>query len=246
MSDLPISCPACGSAAELVQVEAFYGRQVTIDVCAACGGLWLDGLEGMQPTPGGLLELLRRMDNPERTAAQARPDPIRCPRCGARLLATEDRQRDTNFAYYRCPKRHGRFMTFFQFLRSRNFVRELTAEEIRDLREKVQSVNCAGCGAPVDVRRGSVCAHCGLPISTVAPGQIRRAIEEALAAEEKRHSVDPALPLRLLAEKAQAEKAFAGTGVRPQLRWSDTTTTTTALVEGVVRLIERLLPRSRG
>lgn len=242
MSDLPIPCPACGTPAELVQVEAFYGRQVTIDVCTACGGLWLDGLEGMQPSPGGLLELLRRMDDPELAAAPAPSGPLRCPRCGARLVATEDRQRDTKFAYYRCPKRHGRFMTFFQFVRSRNFVRELTAEELRTLREKVQSVNCSGCGAPVDVRRASVCSHCSLPISTVEPGQIRRAIEEAQLAEEKRQSADPALPLRLLAEKAATEKAFAGTAAQAQHRWSATTMTTTTLVDGVVRLIGRFLP----
>jgi hypothetical protein len=70
-------------------------------------------------------------------------------------------------------------------------IRALSAQtepqELQDLREHVQSVNCSNCGAAVDVTGESVCSYCRTPISTTAPGQIRKAIEEAERAEARRH-----------------------------------------------------------
>jgi uncharacterized protein YbaR (Trm112 family) len=207
-SGSPACCPGCSAVTQQLQLEGRYGRTVEIDLCRACHALWLDGHEALQLSPGAVLTLVKTLDDPrcDRRPPQAI---LRCPRCRARLKATEDRQRDTRFHYFRCPRDHGRFITFFQFLRARNFVRELTAQELADLRRHLQSVNCSNCGAAVDVARASVCPYCRTPISTIEPGQVRKAIEELQQAETRRHETDPTLPLRLLEERQAVERAFA-------------------------------------
>ena len=63
-------------------------------------------------------------------------------------------QRATRFSYLHCPNDHGRLTTFFDFLREKDFIRPLTAEQLQELRQNVQTVNCSNCGAPIDVTRG--------------------------------------------------------------------------------------------
>ncbi len=88
----------------------------------------------------------------------ARPAPedrdlAKCPRCGAQLRRTQDMQRATRFEYFRCPNDHGRLITFFDFLKEKDFVKPLTPHQIAELRRNVESINCSNCGAPVDSRR---------------------------------------------------------------------------------------------
>jgi Zn-finger nucleic acid-binding protein len=201
-------CPECAAAFRTITLEGHYDRAVVIDACERCGGLWFDGQELLQLTPGAVLALLKTLDSKDRKP-QPRLQPLDCPRCAARLAVTHDRQRETRFHYDRCPAGCGRFMTFFQFLRSRNFVRELTASELVELREHIQSVNCSNCGAPVDVARSAICGYCHTPISTVEPGQIRTAIEEMQEAAAKRGVVDPALPLNLAVAQVESMRALA-------------------------------------
>ena len=77
---------------------------------------------------------------------------LQCARCDLRLIDTHDRQRDTPFRYWRCGRRHGRFITFFDFLREKDFVRPLTPAQVAELRAQVRSVNCSNCGAPIDLQ----------------------------------------------------------------------------------------------
>jgi Zn-finger nucleic acid-binding protein len=214
-----IACPACGGQAYAHTLEGLYGRPVIIDACADCKGLWLDGFEALQLSPSAVLALVRLVDDPQNAARPPLHTKMACPRCGARLVPTQDRQRSTTFRYERCPGGHGRFISFFQFLRSRNFVRELTEDELRDLRSRIQSVNCSNCGAPVDVARFSSCSYCQTPISTVEPGQIRAAIEELQRAAEARQKVDPALPLTLLQQRAEVERTLRGAEERGAVGW---------------------------
>ena len=51
------------------------------------------------------------------------------------LVHTGDLQRTTRFFYERCPQNHGRLITFFQFLREKNFVRDLSLKEMEELKQ---------------------------------------------------------------------------------------------------------------
>jgi hypothetical protein len=102
-------------------------------------------------------------------------------------------------------------MTFVSFLRSKNFVRDLTPAEVADLRRHVQQVSCASCGASIDIRTQSACGYCRAPLAMLDPDQVQTTIAALDAAETRRQAagVDPTLPLRLATERLRTERVFA-------------------------------------
>jgi Zn-finger nucleic acid-binding protein len=231
-----VHCPACGGPTREDAYEGHYGRSVTIDVCDGCQGLWFDGAELLQLSPAGTVALFRAMTD---LPASARPIAAapRCPRCRAPLLDTSDLLQTTRFRYLRCPEGHGRYMTFFQFLRAKQFVRTPSAGELRSLREQVRQVNCSNCGAPVDLEREAACAHCRTPIAVIDPEQLGRTLAALDRAAAERQVVDPALPLTLLHERLRVERAFALEGCE----WSRRGDTVTDLVGAGLALLRRVL-----
>lgn len=141
------------------------GASISIDLCVSCQVLWFDGHESLQLSRGSVLKLFRLIGEhalAPRTRAATTPS---CPRCGIRLIETHDMQRTTRFTYRRCPREHGRLITFVDFLREKDFIRPLSAEQIEDLRRNIQVVNCSNCGAPIDLAKDTSCTHCGSPLS---------------------------------------------------------------------------------
>jgi hypothetical protein len=189
--------------------ERMYGRRLTIDVCHHCQCLWFDDQEFLQMTPGATLQLVASVAEDRSSARQPWVSAPRCPRCSRALAETHDLQRNTRFTYHRCPEGHGRFITYYQFLRARNFVRPMSDDEVRELRTRIQQINCANCGAPVDVDRNAVCGHCRSPLAIIDPDQVRRTIAELQAAAEGKKGVDATLPVSLAMERLRAERAFA-------------------------------------
>jgi hypothetical protein len=203
-----MDCPNCHATMVERRFEETYGRQVSIDICQGCQGLWFDGSEMLQLSPGSTLALFQLIHD---TGSTPRPlaDRPRCPRCRLTMRHGSDLQQATRFFYVRCPRGHGRFLPFFQFLRARRFVRTLTALEIADLRKHIRQINCSNCGAAVDIDRGAACGYCRTPVSMIDPGQVTTTLQALRAEERRRQTVDPTLPIRLLHERLQAERAFA-------------------------------------
>ena len=222
--------------------ERMYGRRLTIDVCHHCQCLWFDDQEFLQMTPGATLQLVASVAEDRSVTRQPWAAAPRCPRCSRALAETHDLQRNTRFSYYRCPEGHGRFITYYQFLRAKNFVRPLGEEEVRELMARIQQINCANCGAPVDVERNAVCGHCRSPLAIIDPDQVRRTIQELKTAAEEKKGVDAALPLSLAMERLRAERVFAdapGSTSRPaavDLLFGDLSDP----VAGFLRLLSRL------
>jgi hypothetical protein len=185
------------------------GTSVTIDVCLPCQAMWFDGRESLQLTPASTLRLFRIIGN----EAAARRHPLSssagCPRCALRLVPVEDMQRTTKFRYRRCPKQHGRFITFFDFLREKNFIKPLSAEQLTDLRAHVQTVNCSNCGAPIDLDKRSACEHCKSPLSMLDLNHAESIIEHLRTADSELTGVDPTLALDRLRARRQSEQAFS-------------------------------------
>ena len=187
------------------------GRPVAIDVCLPCQSFWFDAHESVQLSPGGTLALFRLIGEHGGRRPFSNADVAKCPHCKARLRLTQDMQRATRFSYLKCPNGHGRLTTFFDFLREKDFIRPLTPQQIEELRRNVQSVNCANCGAPVDVTVGAACAHCGSPLSMLDLKQAERLVEQLQKAEDRAHQpVDPTLPIELERVRRQTERVFAG------------------------------------
>lgn len=204
-----MQCPGCRAAMVPREVDRLYGRRMTLDLCRACHVIWFDQLELLQLTPGATLDLFATLAADGPRARRPLGARLQCPRCPTLLTEATDAQRGTRFAYFACPDGHGRLLTYYQFLRARNLVRSLDAREVASLRRHLRQVNCANCGAPLDVSRDSACRFCRTPLAILDPDQVQNAVAELQTAERERQRVDPTLPLKLLAERAQVEKVFA-------------------------------------
>jgi len=157
-------------------LDARLGGKVTIDLCRRCEAFWFDGFESLQLSPASTLEIVKSIQSTTERASAPTVPVLRCPRCGGALALTHDLQNTTRFQYYRCPAGHGRFIGFVDFLREKSFIHPLTPDQIAELKEAVQVVNCANCGAPIDIAKSSVCAHCGSPLSMV---DVAKALRQA-------------------------------------------------------------------
>ena len=186
------------------------GRTIEVDLCEPCQSLWFDGKENLQLTPGSTLTLFRAIGEHVRRPELLDAELVRCPRCKARLRRTSDLQRHTRFEYFRCPNDHGRLTTFFDFLKEKQFIRPLTPQQVNELRKNVQMVNCSNCGAPIDLERGSSCAHCRSPLSMLDMQQAERLVAQLKEADTASRTIDPALPLALARARVQTDAAFKG------------------------------------
>jgi Zn-finger nucleic acid-binding protein len=206
-----VECPRCAAAMRQETFDGHLGRSVVIDICHACQCFWFDVRESVSLTPGSTLTLFRiigeKLTRPQHSNAEL----AKCPRCKGRLRRTQDLQRATRFEYLNCPNGHGRLISFFDFLREKDFIRPLTPDQIAELRANVGSVNCANCGSPVDLAKGAACSHCGTPLSMLDMKQAEKLVAQLQKAEVRANQpVDPSLPIELLRARRETERAFAG------------------------------------
>lgn len=189
--------------------EGNYGRIVLLDLCHGCHGLWFDTNENLKLTPGATLRLFSLIREKQDAARQPLAEVMRCPRCGRRLVATTDQQRNTRFHYFRCPQEHGRFITFFQFLREKNFIRSLNAKEVDLLRQHIQTVNCSNCGAVIDITNDMACSYCRSPVSLLDSEQFKTTMQALTQTDAKQQQLPPALPLEFILERIKADAQFS-------------------------------------
>ena len=229
-----------------MQRETFDGRQgrpVTIDLCHPCQSFWFDAGESLSLTPGSTLALFRIIGEHADRRQPAGAGPVTCPRCRARLQRAHDMQRATRFEYMKCPDGHGRLTTFFDFLREKDFIRPLTAQQIADLRRNVQTVNCSNCGGAVDLTRGGACAHCGSPLSMLDMKQAEALVNQLREAGRGRDAIDPALPLNLARARREVDAAFAS--FEQEETWfrdASATSLVGAGLKAVARWLGRVVP----
>jgi len=225
-----MNCPGCGAEMATLHLERRMASTVEVDLCAGCKALWFDRYEDIQLSPSATLKLFGIIS--ERSAAATGPLPgrLRCPRCRSALTHTHDIQRSTRFQYWRCGDGHGRLMTFVDFLRAKDFVRPVTPQQLTELRNNVQTINCSNCAAPIDLAKDSRCPHCGSAISMLDVKQMTRTIEQLQAASEGRAVRTPtgaafesdglesedldALVLALKAERRDSPLGLIETGLR--------------------------------
>lgn len=240
-------CPSCRAPMASLRLDGHYGTTVDLDLCHRCHGLWFDERESLRLTPGATLRVFETIHDRRDAVRQPLADRLTCPRCDLRLLETHDRQRDTAFRYWRCGRRHGRFITFFDFLREKEFIRPLTQAQLADLRAQVRSVNCSNCGAPVDLQTSTACAYCRAALSMLDFAQVERLLADLSRAEARRvesarrAQVDPSLQLALLRERLQVESFFSRVENKPDwTSWSRTDGLVEAGIGAVVGLIRKL------
>jgi len=175
-----------------------------LDLCFDCQAIWFDAYESAQLTPGAVIGLFRTIEAQRARAARPLPEVLRCVACRGKLVLTHDIERTNRIVYYRCPQGDGRFTTFLQFLREKEFVRSVTPVEMQRLRATVAQVRCSSCGAPVDIAKDAECPYCHAPISILDADAVRRTLDQLEADERRRCAPDPAAMIDGLIEGKRA------------------------------------------
>jgi uncharacterized protein YbaR (Trm112 family) len=199
-----MNCSNCAKEMTDWTLEARLGREVTVDVCTGCQAFWFDQHESLQLAPGATLRLMKFIGEHSSTVKPVLAEVLRCPRCEGRLTLAHDMVRNMRFVYWSCGSGHGHFIGFFDFLKEKNFIRELSPQEIRQLKQNVQCVNCSNCGAAIDLQANLACPYCHSAISILDMKQQQQILAQLKEAAEPR-PVDPMLPLKL--EQAKAEES---------------------------------------
>jgi len=148
---------------------------VRTDLCFACSVIWFDHLVSVQLAPNAVIELFREIH-----AHQDHSRPVGgkldCPRCSSHLAHSFDLCKGGRFSYFSCPRDHGRLTPFVEFLREKQFVRQLTPIELQQVRAHVRQILCSQCGAPIDLEHSSECAYCHAPVSFLDPDAVEKAV----------------------------------------------------------------------
>jgi hypothetical protein len=209
-----MNCPGCATEMTHVALEGRLGATEEIDLCSVCRAIWFEHFQELHLTPGATLKVFGVIS--ERPGATTRfPTALHCPRCNARLLLTHDMQRSTPFQYWRCDRGHGRLITFVNFLREKDFVRPLTPQQLEELRQNIQTINCSNCGAAINLVKDSVCSHCGSAVSMLDLPHMARTVGQLQAAASGRQAAagpPPAAALHGPSDVAALVQAFKTAG----------------------------------
>lgn len=202
-----MNCSNCANEMTAWTLEARLGREMTVDVCTGCQAFWFDQHESLQLAPGATLRLMKFIGEHSSTVKPVLAKVLRCPRCEGPLTLAHDMVRNMRFVYWTCPRGHGHFIGFFDFLKEKNFIRELSPQEIRQLKQNLESVNCSNCGAAIDLQANSACPYCHSAISILDMKQQQQLLAQLKEAAEPR-PVDPLLALKLERAKVEASALF--------------------------------------
>ena len=183
------------------------GTQLTIDVCTPCQAFWFDEHTDLQLSPAATLELMKYIGEHTSSSKPALAQTLLCPRCGTALTLAHNMARSVRFVYWVCPNQHGHFISFFEFLKEKNFIHPLSPIEIQHLRETVQTVNCSSCGAAIDLQNNSACPYCHSPIAILDLKQQQQMLEQLKDAAAPK-PVDPTLPMQLAMAKQHMSNLF--------------------------------------
>ena len=211
------TCPSCsGHMQSRTFPRTSYG-DVQVDLCTACWVIWFDKGESGQLSATAVIELFRDIHALPQGERRPTSSLAACPRCSKRLVLTHDVVRTSKLAYFRCPDDHGRLTPFYQFLREKQFIRDLHGPELSALRARVQQIQCSNCGAAVSLADSGACEYCGSPIAILDQDAVEKALRELDArARQQSAGVDPAglADAMIFAERQRS-------AVRSNVRWSD-------------------------
>lgn len=172
-------------------LEGVYGPEIEVDLCFACHLLWFDKRESIHLTPRGTMDLFKVLHEHRDDPRHALGGRTVCPRCGVRLSLRRDIGKGGRFSYHACPAGHGRLTPFSEFLKEKQFVRELNPAEQSRLKAEVKRVQCSSCGAPVDVSKGFSCQHCGSALAVLDAEAVEKTLKQLAGADAQR-SGEPA------------------------------------------------------
>jgi DNA-directed RNA polymerase subunit RPC12/RpoP len=195
--------------------DGVYGTDIELDLCFACHVMWLDERESIQLSPRGTLDLFHVLREHRDDPRHAIGRKLACGRCKRPLSLKHDIGKYGRLSYYACPAKHGRLTPFSEFLKEKQFVRELSQTEQNRVRAELKRVQCSSCGAPIDLMKAFKCDHCGSPIAVLDADAVEKTLRQLEQAEEKRSGGDAAARQ----ERAKALAYMEGMRTRPEKLW---------------------------
>jgi hypothetical protein len=161
-----------------LELPGHYGRALDIDLCAGCHMLWFDGLESVNLTGRGVLNLLRAIDAAHAVSHTPLPARLDCPRCSRELKHVHNQTSLGRTAQHECAHGHGAAQSFSLYLGEKGFLRPLLRPEIERLKAAVEGgFACINCGAPFDPRRSDQCSFCASPVRVLDVLPLMRAVD---------------------------------------------------------------------
>ena len=221
-----VSCPNCRQSMQSQDFERRDHGAVRVFLCFPCAGIWFDHLGSLQLAPSAVIELFKEIYAHRDGARRPVADRLGCPRCPEALALSFDVCKTGRFSYFACHNGDGRYTPFFQFLREKQFVRNLTPLELQRVRAEVRQITCSQCGAPIDLQHDTECKYCHSPVSFLDPDAVERAARIWSEADHRRHlspspqALDSALLSTQLRAAGGAPQA-AGLGDRSLLALRD-------------------------
>jgi DNA-directed RNA polymerase subunit RPC12/RpoP len=210
-----MNCANCSAPMDRVAADGVYGTAIELDLCFACHVMWLDDKESIQLSPRGTLDLFQIIYQHRADPRHAIGKKLACGRCKRPLSLKRDIGKYGRLSYYACPAKHGRLTPFSEFLKEKQFVRELSQTEQNRVRAELREVQCSSCGARVDLMKAFQCAHCGSPIAVLDADAVEKTVRQLEVAEEKRSGGDPATK----EARARALAYMEGMRTRPEKLW---------------------------
>ncbi|MBL8512349.1 MAG: hypothetical protein JNJ55_00015 [Betaproteobacteria bacterium] len=188
---MPISCGSCRAPMEVLALTNHLGGAVEIDVCWPCHLIWFDNLESTSLSAGSVIDLFKRIHEARDKGRNTVSMTPSCPMCARGLSLTSDLTRSGRFTYHRCPTGHGRMTSFAQFLREKQFVRNLQPTELAQMKLTIKQIRCSSCGGPIDLTNDTACTHCGSAISVLDEAAVNKALQGLQQKGVARNTVDP-------------------------------------------------------
>lgn len=170
-----LQCPGCNETMTAEVLARSDGRAETVNLCFPCHVIWFDEDESGPLAPDAVMGLFKAIHAHQETTGRPLPQRLLCPRCNGLLRLTHDLVKTGRLTYYRCPDCHGRLTAFFQFLREKQFVRDLTPAELTRVRAEVHQLHCSSCGAPIDLQHDASCPYCGAAIAVLDADAVEKA-----------------------------------------------------------------------
>lgn len=198
-----------------IAADGVYGTGIELDLCFACHVMWLDERESIQLSPRGTLDLFQVLHEHRDDPRHAIGRKLACGRCKRPLSLKHDIGKYGRLSYYACPAKHGRLTPFSEFLKEKQFVRELSRTEQNRVRAELKRVQCSSCGAPVDLMKAFKCGHCGSAIAVLDADAVEKTLRHLETADEKRNGGDPSTR----EARARALASMEGMRTRPEKLW---------------------------
>jgi len=202
-----------------------HNGEIVLDICYHCHVIWFDQMESAALPPAGVMSLFRKLHQHDADSRLPLAERMNCVRCATPLNLAQDFVKAGRISYHRCPAGHGRLTSFMQFLREKQFIRNLSAPEIAQLKVSVKQVKCSGCGGPIDLAKDTSCGYCRAPIAVLDADAVEKALTKLSAAEAKRGQVDPEKLAALQKEDEKRRKELArmsGAGQGHGGMWQET------------------------